>query len=63
MLENFLRTAVEDNQEVWFQQDEATAHTTRATMRKIFGERIILKNVEFVWLPRSPDLTVPDFFL
>jgi hypothetical protein len=65
MLEYFLHPAVEDNQEVWFQQDGATAHTARATMdllREIFGEQIILKNAEFVWPPRSPDLTAPDFF-
>jgi hypothetical protein len=44
MLENVLRPAVEDNQEVWFQQDGATAHTARAPMdflREMFGERII----------------------
>jgi hypothetical protein len=32
-------------------------------LREIFGERIISKNAEFVWPPRSPDLTAPDFFL
>jgi hypothetical protein len=32
-------------------------------LRDIFGERIISKNAEFVWPPRSPDLTAPDFFL
>ena len=64
MVENFLCPAVEDNQEVWFQQDEATVHTVRATMDLlIFGVRIIPKIPEFVWPLRSPDLTAPDFFL
>ncbi|XP_076176623.1 uncharacterized protein LOC143151410 [Ptiloglossa arizonensis] len=29
---------------------------------EIFDERIISKNVEFVWPPRLPDLTTPCFF-
>ncbi|CAK9821562.1 hypothetical protein ANTRET_LOCUS270 [Anthophora retusa] len=66
MLENFLRSAIDDNEEMWFQQDGATAHTARSTMdtlRGIFGERIISRNLAFNWPPRSPDLTAPDFFL
>lgn len=61
-----LRPAVEDNQEVWFKQDGATAHTARVTMdllRKIFGEQIISTNAEFVCPRHSPDLSVPDIFL
>lgn len=41
MLENFLRPAIEDNQEVWFQQDEVTAPTAKAIidlLREIFVE-------------------------
>lgn len=66
MIENFLRPHVENNQNIWFQQDGATAHTARATMEllhNIFGERIISRNCDFAWPPRSPDLTAPDFFL
>lgn len=66
MLEMFLRPAIQDNQQIWFQQDGATAHTAKPTMkilREIFGKRIISKNSEFNWPPRSPDLTAPDFFL
>ena len=65
MLENFLRPAVEHNQEVWFQQDEAIAHTVRAMdlLREIFGEQTISKNAEFVCPRRSPDLTAVNFFL
>lgn len=66
MIEMFLRPAIQDNQQIWFQQDGATAHTAKATMkilREIFGKRIISKNSAFNWPPRSPDLTAPDFFL
>lgn len=66
MLENFVRPAVEDTPEVWWQQDGATAHTSGPTMellRQIFGRRIISRNSEINWPSRSPDLTAPDFFL
>ena len=66
MLENFVRPAVENHPQIWFQQDGATAHTARATMallRDIFGERIISRTSNFNWPPRSPDLTAPDCFL
>jgi len=66
MLENFVRPAVLDTPEVWWQQDGATAHTARLTielLRQIFGRRIISRNFEITWPPRSPDLTAPDFFL
>ena len=66
MLENFLRSAVENHHQVWFQRDGATAHTTRDTMsllRNIFGERIISRTSDFNWPPRSPNLTAPDCFL
>lgn len=47
----------------WFQQDGATCHTSNETMDMLeafFGDRLISKNL---WPPRSPDLTIPDFFL
>ena len=47
----------------FFQQDNATAHTSHQSMRllgEIFGERIISQGL---WPPRSPDLTQPDYFL
>ena len=31
-------------------------------LREIFGERIISKNSDFPWPPRSPDITAPGFF-
>ena len=47
----------------YFQQDGATAHTARMSMTlldDVFADRIISKSI---WLPRSPDLSPPDFFL
>jgi hypothetical protein len=44
-----------------FQQDGATAHTARAAMavvRVILPDRLISR-----WPPRSPDLSMCDFFL
>lgn len=50
----------------WFQQDGATPHTANETMRKLeemFNGRIISKRSDFLWSPRSPDLSPLDFFL
>ena len=47
----------------YFQQDGATSHTSHTSMPEIhsfFGNPIILKGL---WPPRSPDLTLPDYFL
>jgi len=51
---------------MWFQQDGATCHIAKQTMKllsQIFGNRIISRGSAFGLLPRSPDLTAPDFFL
>lgn len=51
---------------MWFQQDGATCHTARAKMALLqekFGDWIISKNADFVWPPRSCDLTPLDYFL
>lgn len=51
---------------VWYQQDGATAHTAHAvltTLQEAFPGRVISKGGDLPWPPRSPDLTVPDFFL
>ena len=45
-----------------FQQDGATAHTAHMSMAHlddVFADRIISKTI---WPPRSPDLSLPDFF-
>ncbi|CAK9833776.1 hypothetical protein ANTRET_LOCUS10409 [Anthophora retusa] len=51
---------------MWFQRDGATSHTARDTiemLKEIFPGRIVLRNSDIDWPPRSPDLTPPDFFL
>lgn len=51
---------------MWFQQDGATAHTARATtdiLKKAFPGPLICRFGDLHWPARSPDLTVPDFFL
>ena len=47
----------------YFQQDGATAHTacmSMALLDDVFVDRIISKTI---WPPRSPDLSLPEFFL
>lgn len=68
MITDFMMPIVRENdlEDFWFQQDGATCHTSRATMdllRPLFPGRIISKNGDFDWPPRSPDLTPPDFYL
>ena len=55
-----------DVENVWFQQDGATCHSANATMAlliKKFPGRIISRNSEVNWPPRSCNLTPLDFFL
>lgn len=50
----------------WFQQDGAPCHTANDTLRYLqqkFPGRVVSKNGDIDWPPRSPDLTPPDFFL
>ena len=68
MLQDFLFPLLpaDNNNGIWFQQDGATAHTARETinlLREQFPNRVISKNGDLRWPPRSPDLTPPDFFL
>jgi len=69
MINNFLAgelTKFPQNDNFWFQQDGATSHTARVSInaiQQIFGNRIISKNGDIHWPPRSPDLSVCDFFL
>jgi hypothetical protein len=57
--------------ECYFQQDGAPCHTSRFIaphLTAYFGDRIISRSNKFLktaadWAPRSPDLTIPDFFL
>ncbi|PSN57112.1 hypothetical protein C0J52_01298 [Blattella germanica] len=53
-------------QEYWFQQDGATSHTAWQSMevvRELFGNHVISRFGNIPWPPRSPDLSVCDFFL
>uniref|UniRef100_A0A8D8SNF8 DUF4817 domain-containing protein n=2 Tax=Cacopsylla melanoneura TaxID=428564 RepID=A0A8D8SNF8_9HEMI len=59
MINNFLRPAVENHPQIWFQQDGATPHTAGT----ISENRIISRNSDFPWPPCSPELSAPDFFL
>ncbi|GFV72168.1 putative transposable element [Trichonephila clavipes] len=55
-----------DVHELWFQQDDATCHTARATidlLKDTFGNRLISRFGPVNWPPRSCDLTPLDYFL
>ncbi|GFV87311.1 putative LOC100569746 [Trichonephila clavipes] len=55
-----------DVQELWFQQDDTTRHTARATidlLKDTFGDRLISRFGPVNWPPRSCDLTTLDYFL
>ncbi|GFV40201.1 putative transposable element [Trichonephila clavipes] len=55
-----------DVQELWFQQDGAICHTSRATidlLKDTFGDRLISRFGPVNWPPRSCDLTPLDYFL
>ena len=69
MLETFLRPKLKmlhDMDNVWFQQEEATAHTSRCAMgilREMFPGHLISLRGDIGWPARSPDLNPCDFFL
>ena len=69
MLETFLRpklNMLHDMDNVWFQQDGATAHTSRRAMgilREMFPGHLISLRGDIGWPARSPDLNPCDFFL
>lgn len=55
-----------DVNDMWFQQDGATCHTTRETIQLLhesFPGRVISRFGDQNWPPRSCDLTPLDFFL
>ena len=70
MLQEFFLPYMQENesdiQNVWFQQDGATAHTANVSMtviREAFPGCLISRNGDIPWPPRSPDLSPSDFFL
>lgn len=51
---------------IYFQQDEATCHTSNesiAEVKRLFPGKVISKRGDFDWPPCSPDLSSCDFFL
>ena len=70
MLENFLQPQLNklaaDIEDIWFQQDGATAHITQRTMhylKELFPRHIISHRSNIPWPARSPVLAPCDFFL
>lgn len=70
MFENFFLPELQrrgiNRRDAWFQQDGATAHTARASMdviRAAFPNRVISRFGDVSWPPRSPDLSMCDFYL
>jgi len=62
----FPRMEEEDTDVIWFQQDGATCHTANVTidlLRGTFENRIISRNGDVNWPPRSCDLTPLDYFV
>ncbi|KAJ4438672.1 hypothetical protein ANN_14619 [Periplaneta americana] len=54
------------NENTQFQQDGAKSHTARIStdaVNAFFPSRVISRNGDIAWPPRSPDLTVCDCFL
>lgn len=55
-----------DLEDMWLQQNGATCHTAHETIHLLeerFPDRIISRNSDVNWPPRSCDLTPCDFFL
>ncbi|KAF2357472.1 hypothetical protein FHG87_011770 [Trinorchestia longiramus] len=51
---------------IWYQQDGATNHTARETiilLNRLFPQKLISQRGDANWPPRSPDLTIHDFYL
>lgn len=67
ILNEFVEQLDEDElQNGYFQQDGATAHTTRETidfLREFFDDRLISLHTQVEFPPRSPDLTIMDYFV
>ena len=65
MITNFLWPQLKevDLDNIWFQRDQATCHTARATtelLREKFEDSIISRNYDIEWPSRSCDLTPLD---
>ncbi len=67
MINNFLLPELEeeDIRNIWFQQDGATCHTVHVSidlLRTVFEDRIISRNANAIWPPRSCDLMPLDYY-
>jgi len=69
MLRNFLRPQLPslwvNMEEMWFQQDGATAHMAKASMtvfRQMFPQHVVSRFGNVPWPPRSSDLSACNFF-
>ncbi|CAH1991124.1 unnamed protein product [Acanthoscelides obtectus] len=68
MIEDYFLPQLEgmDMDDVYFQQDGATCHTTNVNIHRLqssFGDRVISRRGNVPWPPISCDLTPLDFFL
>ena len=69
MIQNFFTPQLAHfhmNENTLFQQDGATSHTATISMNAVnalLPSRVISRNGDIAWPPRSPDLAVCDFFL
>lgn len=67
ILTTFINELHDDElREGYFQQDGATPHVTRENLNflsEFFENRVISRNTQQIWPPRSCDLTPCDFFL
>ena len=66
MLNEFLLTKIEQEDNIRYQQDGATCHTAEArldVLRPVFEDRIISRKSYVVWPPCSCDLTSLDYYL
>lgn len=69
MLLQFLKPKLkelDEEAEIWFQQDGATAHTAKKSMdvlREMFPSHVISLRGDVGWPARSPDLSPCDYFL
>ena len=62
---DFVRLGI-DKAISWWIQDGATPHTSNASLRYLRGQfprKVVNNRGDVEWPPRSPDLTVCDFFL
>jgi len=66
MINNFFKNELRrrriNRRHVWFQQEGGTAHTARALMAAV-RHQTISRFGDLHWPPRSPDLSMCDFFL